>query len=125
VAPNCTSKTFAYRGTRNINHLPRSKYRGSYYVAGLKCGQLIYGNLEFSRYLTSLDTRFCEMASSCFSDSTCSTSAERNLKGRVAIDLRCLDLCDAIIRHIQHGYWDGRAIVSKHARHADLASYKA
>ncbi len=125
VALDRTGKTFADRGSAHINHLTRLKNCHGNHIARLETVELFHINAEFFKNVAGFYTGLGMMSRYGFIYPTGTTFAKCHLHGGIAVDIRRLDLCDAIVRHIEHRNRNGSTVIGKDTRHADLASYKA
>jgi hypothetical protein len=61
----------------------------------------------------------------CLGHAGSATLTECDLDCGVAVSFRSFDLCDTVVRHVQHGNWDRVPVIREDAHHANLATEKA
>jgi hypothetical protein len=119
-------KTLADRRARYINLLTDGENRRRIDgVTSLELRKLLGIDAEFTKHLTSFNTRLGVMPGGGFVHAGSATLAESDLHRSVTIGFCSLDLGNAIVRHVDHRDRDGLTVVGKDARHADLATHKA
>ena len=125
VALDAASKALTDRNAGDIDLLASFKNGCGNGVTRLEAVERICCYREFFENARGLNTSLCQVTTQGFSHACRTTLAECNLNSGIAVRFGRLDLCDAIVRHIEHCDGDGSTILGKNARHADLASYKA
>ena len=125
VALDRASETFTDSGTGNVNLLTSFEHAFNSDHATRRefsCASRI--ETKFFKDTSGFYTSFGIVSGLRLGYSGGAACTVSNLNGGVAVRLKRLNLGDAVVRHVEHCYRDGLAIISKNARHADLAAHQ-
>ena len=122
---DCAGKTLTDCRTRNVNFLTFGEHIDGKSLTDFHLADLVFFNMEFFEHGTCFDTSFFKLAFKRLAHTRRLLGAEGDLHCIVAVSLNRFYLCNAVVRHFEHGYGNGNTIFGKDARHADLATDEA
>ena len=114
--------TFADRRAGNVDFLADLEHVDADDTADLEAGNLLGGHAEFLHYRTRFNGGFGVMTRGRLVDAACAALAVGNLHRGITVSFGRLDLCHAVVRHVDDRHRDGIPFVGEDARHADLAA---
>ena len=122
---DCAGKTLTDCCTRNVNFLTFGEHIDGKSLTDFHFADLVFFNMEFFEHGACFDTSFFKLAFKRLAHTRRLLGAEGDLHCIVAVSLNRFYLCNAVVRHFEHGYRNGNTIFGKDARHADLATDEA
>src|SRR5450759_524646 len=122
VALDNARETLTLGGAGHIDLLAHLENFHGNGTTDLEIAERIGSDGKFSQDCPCFDTCLRKVTSLRFCNARCAALAKSHLHGGISVVVGGLDLSDAIVRHVQHRDWDGCAVVSKDAGHANLAA---